>query len=314
MSAAPQNRRRPLFEQPAANAKRRVIEAPRDPVGDDDSPLPGPATTTVRPPPSSPPSAKRAERKLGKVGRAVQLAAGVTLVVAASIGVAWGARRYINESPRFAVRTVLIDGNHRRTPQQIAERGGVAVGKNIFALDLAQAGALITQDPWVEKATVTRKLPSTISISVVEREAAAMVNIGGELYLATRDGDLFKKMGQEDPVDLPVITGIPASQVATDRKGVVIAVRRALDVADEADRTGIAKRYPLEELHLEKDGSLVVTIGREAISLSLGHPPYRDKMEEASRILNELARRKANASVIFLDNDAHPERVVVRMR
>jgi cell division protein FtsQ len=30
--------------------------------------------------------------------------------------------------------------------------------------------------------------------------------------------------------------------------------------------------------------------------------------------LNELARRKANASVVFLDNDAHPERVVVRMR
>jgi cell division protein FtsQ len=85
-------------------------------------------------------------------------------------------------------------------------------------------------------------------------------------------------------------------------------------VADEAERTGIAKRYPLQEMHLEKDGSLVVTIGREAIALSLGQPPYRDKMEEASRILNELARRKANASVVFLDNDAHPERVVVRMR
>jgi cell division protein FtsQ len=58
----------------------------------------------------------------------------------------------------------------------------------------------------------------------------------------------------------------------------------------------------------------MVTIGREAIALSLGQPPYRDKIEEASRILNEVARRKANASVIFLDNDAHPERVVVRMR
>ena len=100
----------------------------------------------------------------------------------------------------------------------------------------------------------------------------------------------------------------------SDRKGVIIAVRRVLDVAGEAERTGIAKRYPLQELHLEKDGSLVVTIGREAISLALGRPPYRDKMEEASRILSELARHKANASVIFLDNDAHPEHVVVRMR
>ena len=315
MSAAPPNRRRPLFEGQAPSAKRKVVEAPRDPglaelVGDD-SPLPGPATTSVRPPGGGVASATP---RAGGVGRAIQLLAGVALVVTASIGVAWGARRYITTSPRFAVRTVLVDGAHRRTATQIAGGGGVAVGANIFALDLSRAGALITQDPWIERATVTRKLPSTVSITVVEREATALVAIGGELYLATRDGDLFKKIGQEDPVDLPVITGIPAGQVQSDRKGVVIAVRRVLDVADEAERTGISRRYPLQELHLEKDGSLMVTIGREAISLSLGRPPYRDKMVEASRILNELARRKANASVIFLDNDAHPERVVVRMR
>ena len=272
----------------------------------------GPATTTGRPP--APPRSDKPKAKGSRVRATLQMIGGAAIVLAASIGVAYGARRYITSSPRFAVRTVLVDGAHRRSATQIANGGGVAVGKNIFALDLKQAGALITQDPWIEKATVIRKLPSTISIAVVEREAAALVSIGGELYLATRDGDLFKKIGQEDPVDLPIITGIPASQVTTDRPGVVIAVRRALDVADEAERTGISKRYPLQELHLEKDGSLVVTIGREAIALSLGHPPFRDKMEGASRILNELARRKANASVIFLDNDAHPERVVVRMR
>jgi cell division protein FtsQ len=307
------NKRRPLFDREGARAKRKIIDAPSDPLlaADDNSPLPGPATTSVRPPPNSD---RPAKRRVGRFGRTVQLVGGVAIVLAASIGVAWGARRYIVTSPRFAVRTVLVDGVHRRTPQQIAAGGAIAIGANIFALDLKLAGARITQDPWIERATVTRKLPSTISINVVEREPAALVAIGGDLYLATRDGDLFKKMGQEDPVDLPVITGISVQQVETDRKGVMLAVRRALDVNDEAARTGIAKRYPIEELHIDKDGSLVVTIGREAIALSLGQPPYRDKMEEASRILNELARRKANASVVFLDNDAHPERVVVRLR
>jgi cell division protein FtsQ len=302
---APSNRRRPLFE---AGSKRRVIEAPKDPGAEDDSPLPGPASTTIRPPPMP------ASRGPGRLSRGLSLVGGVAVVLAASIGVAWGARRYIVSSPRFAVRTVVVDGAHRRTAQQIAATGGVAVGKNVFALDLQQAGALIANDPWVEKATVTRKLPSTVTIMVVEREASALVSVGGDLYLATREGDLFKKIGQEDPVDLPIITGISSAQVSSDRKGVIQMVRRVLDVAEEAERTGIARRYPLQELHLEKDGSLVVTIGREAISVSLGQPPYRDKMEEASRILNELARRKANAAVIFLDNDAHPERVVVRMR
>lgn len=307
MSAPPGNKRRPGAPPRVAE----VIDAPPDPNGGDDSPLPGPATTTVRPPSMQPAPARRGP---GRFARMVQLVGGVAVVLVASTAVAWGARRYLMTSPRFGVRTVLVDGEHRRPAAAVASEGGIAVGKNIFALDLLQAGAMITEDPWIERATVTRKLPSTISITVVEREAAALTAIGGELYLATRDGDLFKKIGADDPSDLPIVTGILPAQVSSDRRGVVLAVKRVLDVAEELERVGVARRYPIEELHLEKDGSLVVTIGREAIALSLGLPPYRDKIEEASRILNEVARRKANASVIFLDNDAHPERVVVRMR
>jgi cell division protein FtsQ len=293
-----------------AKARAEVIDAPSDPIlGGDDSPLPGPATTSLRPPPGAP--SKRFE---GRVSRGLQLVAGAAVVVAASISVAWGARRYVTTSPRFAVRTVLVEGERRRSAVAVADAAGVAVGKNIFALDLHHAGQLLAQDPWIERATVTRKLPSTVAISVVEREAYAAAVINGELYLATRDGDLFKKLGEDDPSDLPVVTGITAEQIARDRAGVVLAVKRVLDVVEDFERTGIAKRYPVEELHLEKDGVLTVTIGKEAIALHLGMPPYRDKIEQASRVLNEVARRKANAQVIFLDNDAHPERVVVRMR
>jgi cell division protein FtsQ len=297
---------------PPANTKRAappraILDAPLDAVMED-SPVPSAATTTVRPPPNG------KKRRLGRLARTLELVLGVTIVLGASVAVAWGARRYVMQSPRFAVRNVLVDGNKRRAATTVASEAGVEVGQNIFAIDLRRAGAMLTQDPWIERATVARKLPSTVTISVVEREAAGMCAIAGELYLVTRDGDLFKKIGAEDPSDLLVVTGISPAQVANDRPGVVIAVRRALDVADELERAGVTRRYPLEELHLDKDGSLVVTIGREGIALSLGQPPYRDKLEEAARILNEVARRKANAGVIFLDNDAHPERVVVRMR
>jgi cell division protein FtsQ len=308
MSAPRPNRKLPE----SARTRSKVVDAPAD-VITDDSPLPGPATTTVRPPPPRAAPRRRLGR-LGRFARTAQLVVGAAVVLAASISVAWGVRRYLMQSPRFAVRTVLVDGAHRRSAATVAALGGVAVGKNVFALDLAQAGAMITQDPWIERATVSRSLPATVSITVVEREAAALASIGGELYLVTRDGDLFKKIGAEDPSDLPVVTGILPAQVASDRPGVVIALKRVLDVAEEMDRAGMTRRYPLEELHLEKDASLTATIGREAIALSLGQPPYRDKIEEAARILSEVARRKANASVIFLDNDAHPERVVVRMR
>jgi cell division protein FtsQ len=235
-------------------------------------------------------------------------------VLIASIAVAWGTRRYILSSPRFGIRTVIVDGTKRRTAEQVATTGGVTVGRNIFDLDPETARASIQADPWIEKSTVTRKLPDTIEIAVVEREARGLAAIGGELYLLTRDGEIFKRAAPEDPIDLPLITGIPPEAVSTDRAGVVLSYKRALDVAEDIERTGMTKRYAIQELYVRRDGTLVVTIGKEAIALHLGSPPYREKIAQAARVLTEVSRRKASASVIFLDNTAHPERVVVRMR
>lgn len=282
---------------------------------DDVSPAPPPTARSVRPPSGTQSAAPAKGAQPGPLSRFMQIAAGAAIVISASASVAWGARRYIVTSPRFAVRTVLVDGVHRRPADKVASEAGVSVGANIFAIDLRGAGAAAAAvDPWIERATVTRKLPSTVQITVVEREARALVLLGGELYLATRDGELFKRATVDDPADLPVVTGIVSQQVASDRAGVGLAIKRALDVADELDRTGISRTRPLQELHFVTDGSLVATVGREAVLVQLGQPPYRDKIEQASRVLAEVARRKANASVLFLDNDAHPERVVVRMR
>jgi cell division protein FtsQ len=283
-----------------------VVTAPPDPSPDfdHDSPPPPPATTTTVKPPSP----------VRKLPRTIALVLGVCVVLSASVAVAWGARRYITSSPRFGIRSVLVEGNRRLSAEDIAASGGVTIGRNIFEVDLETAGATIANEPWVEKAVVTRRLPSTVNISVVEREAWAVATISGELYLVTRDGDPFKRASDGDPLDLPVITGIELEKVSLDRTGVVNAYRRALDVVEDMDRAGISRRYPIQEVHLEKDSTIVMTIGKDAIALHLGQTRFREKIEQASRVLSELARRKAQPSVIFLDNEAHPERVVVRMR
>lgn len=244
----------------------------------------------------------------------VKLLVGILIVVAASLGVAWGARRYMTTSPRFAIKNVAVEGVQRKTPQEIALLGAIVVGDNVFSVDLEQARRKIEDDPWVKTATVTRKLPGTVFVTVVEHEPAALVSIEDKLYLASREGDVFKELGQDDPVDLPVITGIDAKAVASDREGVRKDVQRALDVAAEIERTAIAKRYPLQEIHLVEDGTVEAIVGSDGISLHLGVMPYRGKLEQADRVFAELAKRKAEPTIVFLDNESSPDRVIVRMR
>ncbi len=244
----------------------------------------------------------------------LSLMTGIIVVISASVLVAWGLRRYLHSSPRFAVRTVHVDGNVRRTAHQIIQRAGIEVGKNVFAVDEGEAAALLKADPWIEKATVTVDLPNDVSIQVVEREARALATIEGKLYLVDARGELFKRFVAGDPYDLPVVTGIDPDVVARDRETVAMTVRRALELMSDLDQAKISARYPVQELHLEPDGSLTVILGSDGISLVFGTPPYRAKVAKAGRILEELRYSKVKSAVLFLDNEAHPERVVVRMK
>ena len=66
--------------------------------------------------------------------------------------------------------------------------------------------------------------------------------------------------------------------------------------------------------HVEPSGDLTVVVGKSGVRLARGGPPYRRKMVQATRVLAELDRRGAKPGMVMLDNDARPERVVVRMR
>jgi cell division protein FtsQ len=48
--------------------------------------------------------------------------------------------------------------------------------------------------------------------------------------------------------------------------------------------------------------------------LALGQPPYARKLAMASEVMGELRAKARTPGIVFLDNQAHPERVVVRMK
>jgi cell division protein FtsQ len=238
---------------------------------------------------------------------------GGVLVVGISTGAAWVARRHILTSPRFAVTEITISGQKHRTAEQLVSVSGIGKGQNVFSVDLDRVRSRLLGDPWISDATVERRLPGTVIIQVAERELGAIVALP-ESYLASREGEIFKRLEVGDPSDLPVITGLSLEQIADDRAGVVRSVKRALDLASDYEHASLAQRASLEEIHLAKDGSVTLVIGKDAVSVALGDAPFRRKLEQATRVFAELDRRGAKPDAILLDNEARPERVVVRMR
>jgi cell division protein FtsQ len=238
---------------------------------------------------------------------------GALLVIALSTTVAWAARRHVLTSPRFAVEEIVVTGSHRRSAETLTTEAGIAKGMNIFALDLERARSALLRDPWIETATLARRLPGRVMVDITEREALAIVALP-ETYLAARDGRVFKRLELGDPIDLPVITGLTSDAVAQDREGTRRTIVRALDLAGDYERGSLAARAPLEEIHVSNGGDLTLVVGKEAVTLALGQPPFRRKLDTATRILAELDHRGDRAGIIMLDDETRPDRVVVRTR
>jgi cell division protein FtsQ len=270
----------------------------------DEPHTPSPSPSVEAPPALKPPS---------RILSALRTAVGVVLVAAVAAGVAWTARRHVMTSPRFSVASIDVTGNEQRSRDALVSEAGLALGRNIFTVDLDAARAKLRADPWIADAALARRLPGEILVQVTERRAAALVALG-EVYLATAEGDPFKPIEPGDPVDLPVVTGVRPDDLSADREGAVRTIRRAIDLAFEYDQGPLSRRAPLEEVHVSPDGTFALVVGTDATRVLLGPPPFRRKLEQAARVFAELDKRSSRADTIMLDNDTRPERVVVRVR
>jgi len=245
---------------------------------------------------------------------ALKLASGLAVVVSASLAVAWSAHHYALTSPRFAIRTIDLVGAHRLGLEQVKAESGAAVGVNIFALDSDAAERKLLENPWISEVKVTRRLPSTLRVELTEREAAAVVALGEHLYLVTREGEPFKEVQPGDPYDLPLITGASAENLQRDRVREIERIQTGLEVLHQFERVPLSRVYPPEEVHLADAGDVTLTAGKEGVTLELGTGPWRKKLLMAEEVVSELRKKGRTPGIVFLDNTAHPERVVVRMR
>ncbi|MBN2195431.1 MAG: FtsQ-type POTRA domain-containing protein [Polyangiaceae bacterium] len=242
------------------------------------------------------------------------MVAGLALVVTVSLAVAWGVHQYASTTPRFSVVIIDVVGNRRLSDSEVLRRAGVAEGMNLFVLDTEATEQALLAVPWIEEVKVTRELPRTLRIELVEREAAAVAVVGSRSWLVTPEGVPFKELAAGDPYDLPLLTGVTLEDLLQDREGAVGRLKTGIDVLRQYGRTAPGRVHVAQEVNLGEDGGVVLTVGKQGMTFHLGRGQVRRKLLMAERIIAQLGRRGRMPGILFLDNEAHPERVVARMR
>jgi cell division protein FtsQ len=234
-----------------------------------------------------------------------------TLKVGSVVAVAWAllvagreVYEYATTSPRFEVQHFIFEPTPHVGDEQLRELLAIENGTNILACDLPELSERIAAHPWVAHATVTRNLPDTLEVTIVEHTPEAIV-LAERFYLVNSEGKPFKPVERGERDELPIITGIDRAQLASNRDGAVARINEALEVL----RLYKSKQRPrLGELHLDDDGAITLYTAEAGTQLRLGRDEFAARLDRWDALRAALGERADALATVHLDHESKPDR------
>ena len=128
--------------------------------------------------------------------------------------------------PRFALARFEISGNTRTRTEEILGVLSAWRGRNLVALDLAPVAARLAAQPWIDRATISKRFPDGISVRVGEKKAVALFREGDALWWVDPSGRTIERYDpRRDRAEYVVIAG--------DRRALPDAVLLLEDLRDK---------------------------------------------------------------------------------
>lgn len=158
----------------------------------------------------------------------------------------------------LTVREVSLSGRVQANQSDIVAALGLYADQTIFDVDLGQARARLEAMGWIQSARVSRRLPSTLEVHIVEREPFALWQLRRRLVLIDRSGETILHDGLGRFTYLPVVVGDDASEFAAELIDTLSGQPELLERIDAATRVGL-RRWNLRfdngvDVYLPEDG------------------------------------------------------------
>lgn len=236
--------------------------------------------------------ASKGDNRLAWVRRVGGLGALVAVLVAGIVaGSVFGVERAVHalfaENSVFEIKRLDVTSDGSLTPGYIASRANLECGSNLFGIDLAQKKKLIEMIPAVRSAVLSRVLPDTLRVRVVERSPISRLRRAGYYLYIDADGHV---LGEQHAVPgLPSITGflrarLYPGEVVTDSR-----VLAALRLLVASDTTTLGSVFKIERVDVGKKKHMDVYLASGTWVLF--------PLTDAKRKLGELASVMKNLRV-----------------
>jgi cell division protein FtsQ len=215
----------------------------------------------------------------------------------------------IAAAPSLQIGHMVVRGHERLSTGEVLALVDGLRGQNILAVSLEQWQQKLLSSPWVESATIRRVLPSTVEITVQERQPMGIGRIGTAMYLIDGNGVIVDEYGPAyADIDLPIIDGLAASP--QDGGSIVDAARAEFAgrvIGDLSTRPEIARK--LSQLDVSDLHDAVAILDDDTVLLRLGESDFAARLQQYIDLAPTLRERVLGIDYVDLRFD---ERMYVR--
>ncbi|TMK30507.1 MAG: FtsQ-type POTRA domain-containing protein [Actinobacteria bacterium] len=182
----------------------------------------------------------------------------VATMIVASLTIAAGSL-VVSRSSLLRLRHLEVVGISSLTRAQVVRLAALSSSTNVLWFDAGAVERRLESDPWVATATVSRRVPGTIRISVVERAPVAMIRTEVAFTLLAADGVALGTVAA-DPM-LPEIVVMTGSSLP-EGNAPAQAAARAIAGLDGGRRPAVVRAVvDAGALSVELDGGTRVEFG-----------------------------------------------------
>lgn len=218
----------------------------------------------------------------GLMTRLFTLLLASVLLVAVSIGLLAG-YRWLTTINYFSIKDVQITGTKRMSKDDVLAQTEIKPGMNLLAVNMENVESLLAGNPWIESSQVTRVLPDTLKIRVVEREPSFLVQYEDKLCYADGEGRIIDTVASDTFVSLPQVE-------------VESGMERHLGILEELRKSIAAKQAPFELdqvawIRLSWRYGLEIRLMDRNVLLCVGVDDWQTNLSHLNRVWANLAKR-----------------------
>ena len=195
------------------------------------------------------------------MGRLFKLLLVLLLLSGSGVGIWEGYRQFVR-LPYFRVAEIQVDGNLQVASEDVVAGLGLSRETSILEVHLETLAQRLLKNPWIKEAAVSRRLPLSLTVRVVERMPEA-VFIADRRYLLSADGVILSVLEPDDLPTLPTLRAVQPQQVRVGERVRNAERAQGLSVWRQFQLANALQSEKAHEIAMVGDGSYVVDLGQQ---------------------------------------------------